>query len=67
MIVDTVSGRSVEWLRFEHTIDELYDIAILPGVRQPEAIGFRGDAIKQAVPIGGSEPLANSWTKFRLP
>jgi uncharacterized protein (TIGR03032 family) len=52
IIVDIDSGRSVEWLRFEHTIDELYDVAVLPGVSQPEAIGFRGDEIRQAVQVG---------------
>ncbi|MGL4309878.1 MAG: TIGR03032 family protein [Paracoccaceae bacterium] len=51
LIVDIDTGRHVEWLRFEHTIDELYDVAILPGIRQPEAIGFRGDAIRQAVQV----------------
>lgn len=54
MVIDIDTGRSVEWLRFEHTIDELYDVAILPGIRQPEAVGFRGDAIKQAIRIGNS-------------
>ncbi len=51
MIIDIDTGRSVAWLRFEHTIEELYDVAVLPGARQPEAIGFRGDAIRQAVQI----------------
>jgi uncharacterized protein (TIGR03032 family) len=51
IIVDIESGRSVEWLRFEHSIDELYDVAVLPGVAQAEAIGFRGDEIEQAVTI----------------
>lgn len=49
LIVDTESGRTVEWLRFEHSIQELYDVAVLPGVAQAEAIGFRGDAIAKAV------------------
>lgn len=54
LIIDIDTGRAVEWLRFEHTIDELYDVAILPGVRQPEAIGFRGDEIKWAVSVEAS-------------
>lgn len=49
IVVDLESGRTVEWLRFEHTIDELYDVAVLPGVKQAEAIGFRGEGIEQAV------------------
>jgi uncharacterized protein (TIGR03032 family) len=56
LVIDIDSGRSVEWLRFEHTIHELYDVAILPNVRQPEAIGFRGDDIKRRVSIATPPP-----------
>ncbi|HEV2746563.1 MAG TPA: TIGR03032 family protein [Allosphingosinicella sp.] len=51
IVVDLDAGKTVEWLRFEHTIDELYDVAVLPGVAQAEAIGFVGDGIKGAVTI----------------
>ncbi len=51
VVIDIDTGRTVEWLRFAHTIDELYDVAILPGVRQAEAIGFRGEGIKQVVRV----------------
>jgi len=49
LIVDIDTGRTVEWLRFESVIDELYDVAILPGIAQAEAIGFVGDDLAQAV------------------
>jgi hypothetical protein len=48
-VVDIERGETVQWLRFEHTIEELYDVAVLAGVRQAEAIGFRGEEIQQAV------------------
>lgn len=51
LVVDTRNGRVEEWLRFEHTIDELYDVAVLPGVRQAEAVGFLGEDIERAVTI----------------
>ena len=35
-IVDIDTGNAVEWLRFEHTIEELYDVAVMSGVRQAE-------------------------------
>jgi hypothetical protein len=41
----------VEWLRFEHTIDELYDVAVLPGVRAAEAIGFKSDHVQREITI----------------
>ena len=52
VVVDTRTGRIAHWLRFEHTIDELYDVAILAGVRQAEAIGFVGEDIERAVSVG---------------
>ena len=51
LIVDIDSGGAVEWLRFEHTIDELYDVAVLPGVAQAEAVGFLGEDIQRAVTV----------------
>lgn len=50
-IVDIDTGQTVHWLRFEHTIEELYDIEILPDVCQPEAIGFQGEAIETYVTV----------------
>jgi uncharacterized protein (TIGR03032 family) len=51
LIVDIDSGNVVEWLRFEHTIEELYDVAVLPGVRQAEAIGFKADDIQREISV----------------
>lgn len=49
IIIDTANGRTVEWLRFEHLIEELYDVATMAGVVQPEAVGFKGDGIGQTI------------------
>lgn len=51
LVVDTITGETAHWLRFEHTIDELYDVAALPGVRQAEAIGFMGEGIERAISV----------------
>lgn len=51
LVVNIDTGETVEWLRFEHTIDELYDVAVLSGVRQAEAVGFRGEEIQQDIRI----------------
>ena len=55
IIVDTETGATVSWLRFNHTIEELYDVAVLQGVRQAEAIGFQGDAIERQITIEPSD------------
>ncbi len=52
LVVDTSTGLVEEWLRFEHTINELYDVAVLPGVRQAEAIGLIGPEIERAISVG---------------
>ncbi len=45
--VNLSTGAVSAWLRFNHTIDELYDVAVLPGIVQAEAIGFKGDDIER--------------------
>jgi hypothetical protein len=39
------------WVRLEGVVRELYDVAFLPGVRCPSAIGFRTDEIKYVISI----------------
>jgi uncharacterized protein (TIGR03032 family) len=51
LIVDIDSGAALEWLRFEHSIDELYDVAVLPQVRAAEAIGFKSDDIERQITL----------------
>lgn len=50
-ILDIDTGKTVQWLQFNHTIEELFDVTILAGVRQPEAIGFQGEAIETYVSV----------------
>ena len=47
IVIDLKSGDVVPWLRLEGVIDKLYDIAILPGVRRPMALGFKTDKIRR--------------------
>lgn len=51
IVVDIDTGNAVEWLRFGHTIEELYDVALLPRVWAAEAIGFKSDDIEREVTI----------------
>jgi uncharacterized protein (TIGR03032 family) len=44
-IVNLASGDIVEWIRLEGGVSELFDIAVLPGVRWPAATGFLNDEI----------------------
>ncbi len=50
-VFDTESGDMVHWVRIEGVVRELYDVAVLPGVRRPSAIGFKTDEVKHVISI----------------
>lgn len=50
-VIDLASGDMTHWVRLEGVVRELYDVAALPGVRRPSAIGFKTDEIKFLVSI----------------
>lgn len=52
--VDTTNGDTVAWVRLEGIVNELYDVAFLPGVRQPSAIGFKSDEVLRLISIDGA-------------
>lgn len=61
LIIDINTGKMVEWLLFQHTITELYDVAVMLGVTQPELIGFDGARQMDAmIKIEGGESISNS-------
>lgn len=51
IMIDLAKGEVIAWARIEGQVKELYDVAFLPGVRRPSAIGFKTDEIKHAVSI----------------
>lgn len=56
-VIDLRSGDLVHFLRVEGVVDELYDVAILPGVRRPKAVGLLSDEIRRTISIGESGRL----------
>ena len=47
-VIDVRSGTVAHWLRLDGTlVTELYDAVILPGVRQPMALGFKTNEIER--------------------
>jgi len=50
-VIDLASGDMVHWVRIEGVVRELYDVAVLPGIRRPSAIGFKTDEIKHVILI----------------
>ncbi|MBW4495159.1 MAG: TIGR03032 family protein [Oscillatoria princeps RMCB-10] len=56
-VVDLTSGKVVGWLEFKNTVKELFDVAVLRGVRRPMALGFQGDEIERFVTFEGSSGI----------
>ncbi len=47
-MIDLNSGTVAHWLRLDGTlVTELYDAVVLPGVRQPMAVGFQTNEIER--------------------
>ena len=51
MVIDLHSGDIVHWLRIQGVVKELYDVAVLPGIKRPMAIGFKSDEIRRVISI----------------
>lgn len=57
LIIDLRTGDIVHSLTLEGIVTEMYDVAVLPGVQRPMAIGLKTDEIRRTVTIG--KPLKN--------
>lgn len=51
LAVDIDSGDTTGWVRIGGVVRELYDVAVLPGVRNPAVIGFKTDEIRRLISI----------------
>ncbi len=52
LIIDLRSGDVAHWIRVEGIVRELYDVAVLPGVSRPMALGLKSDEIERIIAIG---------------
>jgi len=50
-VIDLATGDIVHWLRIEGIVQELYDVAVLPGVQRPMALGFLSDEIRRMLSV----------------
>ncbi len=51
LVVDLRTGDVVHSVSIEGVVNELYDVAVLPGVRMPSALGFKTDEIRRILTI----------------
>ncbi len=52
LVIDLRTGDIVHSIRIEGIVEELYDVAVLPQIRRPMAIGFKTDEIRRLLTIG---------------
>jgi uncharacterized protein (TIGR03032 family) len=56
-VVDLESGDTLHWLRLGGMVSELYDVAVLPDVLRPMALGFKTDEIQRLLTVGQAAAL----------
>lgn len=54
LVIELKRGDIVHWLNIRGIVEELYDVALLPGVVRPMALGFKSDEIRRLITLGGS-------------
>lgn len=70
-VIDLTSGAVVHSFELPEPIDELFDVVVLPGVRQPRALGLQGEEIDCLVKLPDKpalvhvRPMAPSGTSHR--
>jgi uncharacterized protein (TIGR03032 family) len=52
-VIHLPTGDTAHWVRLEGMVSELYDVAVLPGVVRPMALGFKTPEIQRLLTIGG--------------
>ncbi|HYM17624.1 MAG TPA: TIGR03032 family protein [Micropepsaceae bacterium] len=53
-VIDLETSDTVAWLRLEE-VNEIFDVSVLPGVRNPRLIGFGTDEIQHTIAVDLSE------------
>jgi uncharacterized protein (TIGR03032 family) len=56
-VIDLRSGDVAHGLRVEGMVRELYDVAVLPGVGRPMALGFKTEEIQRTIAVGDEGAL----------
>jgi uncharacterized protein (TIGR03032 family) len=51
-VIDLRTGDTVHWVRLDGPVTELYDVAVLPGVVRPWALGFKNDEVERLLSVG---------------
>lgn len=67
MVIDINTGETVHWLQLDGVVEELFDVVVLPGVRQPQALGFQSEEIERLVTFPGSGGIVTTKPTVKRP
>ncbi|WP_427159852.1 TIGR03032 family protein [Aliinostoc sp. HNIBRCY26] len=67
MVIDINTGETVHWLQLDGVVEELFDVVVLPGVRQPQALGFQSESIERLVTFPGSGGIVTTKPTAKRP
>ncbi|MFN6474647.1 MAG: TIGR03032 family protein [Nostoc sp. SerVER01] len=67
MVIDINTGETIHWLQFDGVVEELFDVVVLPGVRQPQALGFQSESIERLVTFPGSGGIVTTKPTAKRP
>ncbi|MDZ8023153.1 MAG: TIGR03032 family protein [Nostoc sp. DedQUE11] len=67
MVIDINTGNTLHWLHLDGVVEELFDVVVLPGVRQPQALGFQSEQIERLVTFPGSGGIVTTKPTAKRP
>lgn len=67
VVVDMNTGVILHWLHIDGVVEELFDVVVLPKVRQPKALGFQNDDIERLVNFPNSGGIVTTKPTVERP
>lgn len=67
VIIDLDTGNVLHTLTIDGVVEELFDVVVLPDVRQPRALGFQGDDIDRLISFPGSNGIITTKPTVKRP
>ncbi|MGF1934881.1 MAG: TIGR03032 family protein [Nostoc sp. ChiQUE02] len=67
MVIDINTGNTVHWLHLDGVVEELFDVVVLPSVRQPQCLDFQSEDIERLVTFPGSGGIVTTKPTAKRP
>lgn len=67
LAIDLNTGQILHWLHLGQTIEELFDVIVLPQLQQPHVLGLQGDDLQRLVTFPGSKGVVTTKPTVKRP